>query len=76
MFLSSTDGSVVGRTMWQLSGLETQSRRPDVIGMRVSEPLSAHERNARPAPIHLDGVDAEFVRAETYATHIEGQSSS
>lgn len=74
--LSSADGSVVGRAEWQLSGLETQSRRPDVIGVRVSEPpASARAECEAGAYAPGRGVNAEFVRAENYApTHIEGQS--
>lgn len=74
--LSSADGSVVGHTEWQLSALETQSRRPDVIGVRVSEPpVSARAECEAGAYSPGRGVDAEFVRAEAYApTHTEGES--
>lgn len=72
--LSDANGSVVGRTTWGLSGLETTSRGSHVAGVRVSgRPVAARAACEAGAYEPGPGVDVEFVRAGTWTpTYIEG----
>ncbi|HEV2754392.1 MAG TPA: hypothetical protein VG318_01270 [Actinomycetota bacterium] len=74
--LSSADGSVVGRTTWGLTGLETTSRQRDVVGMHVSgRPVTARAACEAGAYAPGPGVEVEFVRAGTWRpTYVRGQS--